>query len=832
MESGQFIARYYGGGRSTGLNCIASYSNVRGDPDHPPCAIYVRDAGAIDDFVANRDVPGAAVYHGVNPIHPSRRRRIRANVYEYSAAFTDCDFKSIVEDPATVLETLLNLACPPTVIVHSGHGYHPYWFFTLAIPAEPAMEARYVAVLKGLCRILAGDPAVCEVARVMRLPGTHNSKGEGEWLSVQVVDASDRFYTLDELEQFIASASVLLHHPVPEEKPDNSIAGRFRAHARRARRLSLDVQELLDSMCFGGGENGIHKTQLRVSASLLNQGKDPHKIVDLLLARTKFVHDRDCPREQWDWDRERNEIDKIIARWQQRLEQEQQHQQQQAPPRSPPQSEPPLRMNGATIRFRNFWRTEMAPELPRGILPAVIEDYAFSVAQQMGTDPAGLAFSALVCAAAVIPDWIRLQVKSTNKYWLESARLWVALVGDVSARKSAMITHSMRPIRKIERNLYAQYKRLHDDWKQLDKKERDAQPEPLRKHIKMEDTSMESAQEIFRASEDGALVYRDELGGWFGNMEKYGHRSGRSDRSFWLQTFDGGEYAFHRIGRGDHLVTNIGASVFGGIQPLEIAAIVRAGGDNGLIQRILPIQLRAAGYDVDVKIDAAVEAYELLINRLYHKIWDRAASILHYEPEAQDMQLKIDDLVVDVQRNRFWSDHFRGHIGKYPNIFARHCLLFHCIENSDRDMPLHISDDIAMRVATLLDYLFDQALLFYQSVNDEVSNIDVVRQLASWILRNPNLTSVNSRTLMRHCGTANRLDRKGLDAVLEHLTFHGWLTPDEAPKAKVNSLTKFWINVDVHKDPELSTERRSLEWDIEESKRIMQMRFAGLRTVN
>jgi hypothetical protein len=40
--------------------------------------------------------------------------------------------------------------------------------------------------------------------------------------------------------------------------------------------------------------------------------------------------------------------------------------------------------------------------LPRGLLPKVIEDYAFTMGEIMGADPAGLAMAALtVCGAAI-----------------------------------------------------------------------------------------------------------------------------------------------------------------------------------------------------------------------------------------------------------------------------------------------------------------------------------------------------------------------------------------------------------------------------------------------
>ena len=36
-----------------------------------------------------------------------------------------------------------------------------------------------------------------------------------------------------------------------------------------------------------------------------------------------------------------------------------------------------------------------------------------------------------------------------------------------------------------------------------------------------------------------------------------------------------------------------------------------------------------------------------------------------------------------------------AHIGKYDGIFARLCLLWHCIESADGDLPAYVSEATA-----------------------------------------------------------------------------------------------------------------------------------------
>ena len=66
------------------------------------------------------------------------------------------------------------------------------------------------------------------------------------------------------------------------------------------------------------------------------------------------------------------------------------------------------------------------------------------------------------------------------------------------------------------------------------------------------DVTIEHVQEVMRDSPDGILVFHDELGGWFGSMDKYNAASGASaNRAFWLTAFNGKSYTWGRISAGD-----------------------------------------------------------------------------------------------------------------------------------------------------------------------------------------------------------------------------------------------------------------------------------------
>jgi hypothetical protein len=158
--------------------------------------------------------------------------------------------------------------------------------------------------------------------------------------------------------------------------------------------------------------------------------------------------------------------------------------------------------------------TYEAPPLPRGLLPKVIEQFAFAQGKLMGCDPSGLAMGALTVCAAAIPDIIKIQVKQNDRRWKESTRIRTGLEGNVSSQKSPIMRRVIEPLDKIDARLRASYQAALQAYKELSTEERKGAAQPLHTRIKIEDTTPEAAQEILKDSSDGVLLFRDELSGW------------------------------------------------------------------------------------------------------------------------------------------------------------------------------------------------------------------------------------------------------------------------------------------------------------------------------
>ena len=89
---------------------------------------------------------------------------------------------------------------PPSIVVDSGHGRHLYWLVREPVEVTPENRPLFKAVNRGLALAVGGDPACCDLARILRLPGFLNWKLPAA--EVRVLDVNERRYSLAELQPF------------------------------------------------------------------------------------------------------------------------------------------------------------------------------------------------------------------------------------------------------------------------------------------------------------------------------------------------------------------------------------------------------------------------------------------------------------------------------------------------------------------------------------------------------------------------------------------------------------------------------------------------------
>ena len=271
-------------------------------------------------------------------------------------------------------------------------------------------------------------------------------------------------------------------------------------------------------------------------------------------------------------------------------------------------------------------------------------------------------------------------------------------------------------------------------------------------------TTVEASQDILRDSPNGVLLDQDELSGWFGSMDKYsGPRGAQADRAFWLQAYNGGAYTVDRVTRGNrvHSATSRYRSS-GFIQPEPIRKLADGGEDDGLLQRFIPIVLRPAVGGRDEPPGQAVFDYADLIKNLRDLKPPKtgallpADAVLTFDDGALKIREALEKKHLELTKLKSLNRKLTSHIGKYNGIFARLCVIWHCVEHVDEDtLPPVVTEDTARRVASFLHgFLLQHALAFYTGVLGLANDHDRLANVADYILAH-RLERITNRDVQR-----------------------------------------------------------------------------------
>ena len=418
---------------------------------------------------------GAGVFITVNETDGTGRKA--ENVTRVRAFFLDLDGAPL--DPVTTWQE-------PHIVCETSPGrWHAYWL------VHDCPLAAFRKVQQDLIVTFGGDAKVKDLPRVMRLPGFYHLKGDP--LLVRMIDtgAFPHAFTLDEFQSKLDAVK-----PAPKLSD-------------LARPASVQIDT-------GGGYNG---TQADTGAD---------EVEDLLsyippdcgygdwLAVLMGLHDKFAGSqtglalaEKWSASGAKYKPGEVAAKWSgfqsgkgtswatvpalarangADLSAVARRHKGRAKTAASGQHIAPQAKEGAVGETPtdpvDLWGSFDPPELPADLLPQVIEQFARANGDQMGADPAGLAVAALVTCAAAIPDRVQIKVKRHDD-WKESARLWVALMGPPSAKKSPIISAATGPLCRLDVELMRAWQKRVSEHEALSAEEKKGKARPAQTRLRL-----------------------------------------------------------------------------------------------------------------------------------------------------------------------------------------------------------------------------------------------------------------------------------------------------------------------------------------------------------
>jgi hypothetical protein len=440
--------------------------------------------------------------------------------------------------------------------------------------------------------------------------------------------------------------------------------------------------------------------------------------------------------------------------------------------------------------------------MPDGILPPIIQDFANVEARNKGVASYASGMAALVVAAAAIPDGLRLKAK-VHEDWHEEARIWLALIGPVSAKKSPVLRAAMAPLKAAEEKAVEGYEAdmaVYSLAKQkAEKNETEcdlSEPDPPPQYI-LNDTTIEAAGDVLATNPQGVLLEHDELSGFFGSMDKYNSGRGSSaDRAFWLRAWNGGPHKVNRRSfKGKPLrIPNLSVSVIGGIQPDTIRRVIKDCTDDGLIQRLIPVVIGPAKVGEDIPADKQTTAYKRLISRLVRL----PEGTVRLSPDAQSIRRDLEVYLHGYSVVEDLSPRLAAFIGKLEGYFARLALTLHVCEAVDLSksktlLPSEVSADTAKRAGRLIrEFIIPHAKHFYLDIASEGTELPQARAIAGYILaKGCKRFTFGDLTTNVHCCRKKTKDE--VRRMIEPLEMFAWVEPEQ-----VFDPRSWTVNPEVH----------------------------------
>jgi P4 family phage/plasmid primase-like protien len=256
-----------------------SFANDGGKPMRP---IFTRTMDELAVHMQRFDKDGRGFFFGcaTRVIGAATGQRKDCAEINFLWLDVDCDREKI--ERTDVIRELSKEPYPATYIVESGGGLHAYWKLTEPInirKIDTDTEYELIRALKKLASVFAGDKAVCELARVMRLPGSHNSK-YGDMRPVNLFTTLPREYHIEDLIEWLEEEEPRIVTNKKEAKPNGE--DNYEQFLGDIYKEPMDVDKTLDEMQDGN----VHMSQLRSIASLVSKGHSNEEIVEIVLPKT------------------------------------------------------------------------------------------------------------------------------------------------------------------------------------------------------------------------------------------------------------------------------------------------------------------------------------------------------------------------------------------------------------------------------------------------------------------------------------------------------------------------------------------------------------------
>lgn len=327
---------------------------------------------------------------------------------------------------------------------------------------------------------------------------------------------------------------------------------------------------------------------------------------------------------------------------------------------------------------------------PLEIYPKSVQNYIIECQETLDSSIDYMGCSLLWLISLSIGNSMVVEVK---RGWIENGVVWVAIVGKAGIGKTPSISNIIFPLEKINNKEISNYIKEYEKYEyynSLSKKEQEEFPEvqkPIKCQFMANDITVEALVDLHQQSDNAVGVFKDELAGWFKDMNKY--KQG-SDLEFWLSTWSGKAVNLNRLTRAGSFVAKPFVPVLGGIQPSIFNSFyTEENKDNGFIDRMLLSypELQVEKYNesemnyetIQWYSDTIVAFFERIKTSLVKRNDDHKIDpvVLKFTNEAKKEWVRIYNDITIIQNDDSENEYMKSMLPKQKSYIPRFALLIH-----------------------------------------------------------------------------------------------------------------------------------------------------------
>jgi len=361
-------------------------------------------------------------------------------------------------------------------------------------------------------------------------------------------------------------------------------------------------------------------------------------------------------------------------------------------------------------------------DFPLDIFPNFFSHYITQCNSKLNASIDFMGVATLWMISVLVGNTFNVKVKNG---WIDRAILWVSVIGNAGVGKTPDLKLVLKPLMNLNSQEIKRYLKEYGEFKTYDnmsKEDKDINAtveKPTKRQMIVDDITMEALVEQHSSNPKSIGVFKDELAGWFKDMNKY--RDG-SDKERYLSAWSGDSIVLNRKTTEDAYVEHPFIPILGGIQPSIFKEFqTEENQSNGFMDRMLFCNPnKVAQYPTDEELDQElIENYRDSIFKIKDHVDNHFTQeldgviepyVLELTKDAKKEYKKQHCELIDLMNSDNEVHYYQGMYAKQITYIPRFALLIEFLDCIVDDVaPKEISKESILKAGRLSKYFINMA---------------------------------------------------------------------------------------------------------------------------